>query len=79
MPAIPQIRAIKPRKAVEILKEHGFNITEVKIDMGLRQGVFPFGDAIEMSSEWDYTIYVPLLMKWIAERSEEIDDGKEAI
>lgn len=28
-----------------------------------------FGDAIEMSSEWDYAIYENLLMKWIAERS----------
>lgn len=64
------IRIIKPKRACEILKAHGMQITEVKLDMGLRQRVFPFGDAIEMNTEWDYIIYENLLMKWIAERSE---------
>ena len=70
MSTLPQIRAIKPKQAVQILAEHGMKITENKLDMGLRQGVFPFGDAIEMHSEWDYIIYEHLLRKWIAERSE---------
>lgn len=65
------IRAIKPKEAVQILKEHGFTITEARLDMGLRQRVFPFGDAVEMpGGEWSYTIYTPLLDRWIAERSE---------
>lgn len=57
------IKVIKPKRACEILKEHGMAITEVKLDMGLRQRVFPFGDAIEMRSEWDYIIYEHLLRK----------------
>ncbi|MBR1749907.1 MAG: hypothetical protein IJ740_03350 [Ruminococcus sp.] len=64
----PRISVIKPKRACEILKEHGMSITEVKLDMGLRQKVFPFGDAIEMQSEWDYIIYEHLLMEWISER-----------
>lgn len=64
------IRAIKPKEAVQILKEHGFTITEARLDMGLRQRVFPFGDAVEMpGGEWSYTIYTPLLDRWIEERS----------
>lgn len=66
------IGVIKPKQACAILAEHGMDITEVKLDMGLRQRVFPFGDAIEMNSEWDYIIYTHLLMKWIAERSEPV-------
>lgn len=66
------IRAIKPKEAVQILRAHGFTVTEVKLDMGLRQGVFPFGDAVEMpGGEWSYTIYTTLLERWIAERSAE--------
>ena len=65
------IKAIRPKEAVQILKEHGFTITEARLDMGLRQRVFPFGDAVEMpGGEWSYTIYTPLLDRWIAERSE---------
>lgn len=65
------IKAIRPKEAVQILKEHGYTITEARLDMGLRQRVFPFGDAVEMpGGEWSYTIYTPLLDRWIAERSE---------
>ena len=65
------IKAIRPKEAVQILKEHGYAITEARLDMGLRQRVFPFGDAVEMpGGEWSYAIYTPLLDRWIEERSE---------
>ena len=70
--SVPLIRAIKPKEAVQVLRAHGLTMTEIKLDMGLRQGVFPFGDAVEMpGGEWSYTIYTPLLERWIAERSAE--------
>lgn len=70
--SVPLIRAIKPKEAIQILRANGLTMTEVKLDMGLRQGVFPFGDAVEMpGGEWSYTIYTPLLERWIAERSAE--------
>ena len=63
------MKVIKPKRAVEILRAHGMQTNETKLGMGLRQRVYPFGDAIQMESEWDYAIYENLLMKWIAERS----------
>lgn len=64
------IRAIQVKEAVEILKEHGFTVTVNRLNMGLRQGVYPFGDAVEMpSGSWVYAIYTTLLYKWIEERS----------
>lgn len=66
-----QISIVKPKRACEILRAHGMPITEVKLGMGLRQRVFPFGDAVEMpGGEWSYAVYEHLLMKWIEERSE---------
>lgn len=64
------IKVIKPKRACEILAENGMKIPEPTLDMGLQQGVFPFGTAILMSREYCYFIYEHLLMKWIAERSE---------
>lgn len=65
------VKVIKPKEAAQILKEHGYTITEARLDMGLRQRVFPFGDAVEMpGGEWSYAIYTSLLDRWIAERSE---------
>lgn len=64
------IRAIQVKEAVEILKEHGFTVTVNRLNMGLRQGVYPFGDAVEMpGGSWVYAIYTTLLYKWIEERS----------
>lgn len=67
---IPSIKVITVKRACEILAEAGMSITPVKMNMGLRQRVYPFGDAVEMSSEWSYAVYEHLLRKWIVERSE---------
>lgn len=64
------IKAIQVKEAVEILKEHGFAVTVQRLNMGLRQNVYPFGDAVEMpGGSWVYAIYTTLLYKWIEERS----------
>lgn len=65
------IRAIQPKEAQKILEANGFKITVPRIQMGLRQGVYPFGDAVEMpGGTFVYAIYTTLLERWIAERNE---------
>ena len=65
------IRAIQPKEAQKILEEHGLKVTVPRIQMGLRQRVYPFGDAVEMpGGTYVYAIYSTLLERWIAERSE---------
>ena len=53
------IRTVTVNEAVNILR-----------DSGLRQGVYPFGVAIQ-SKEWIYQIFRNQLMNWIKERSGE--------
>ena len=65
---------LKPKTACEILHRHGYDITPVKLGYGLQQGVFPFGLAIKCAKEWDYVLYRKLLMDWIAERSEKVEE-----
>lgn len=68
------MKVIKPEQAVVILKANGYESANAdKIKMGLRQGRFPFGEAIQMSKNTVYDIFENLLMKWIAERSEPND------
>ncbi len=65
------IKVIKPEKAAEILKEHGYtDANPNKIKQGIVQGIFPFGVAIMMSKHYVYDIYEALLLKWIKEREE---------
>lgn len=60
---------LSPAAAAKILNEEGFPISAEKIRFGLQQGVYPFGDAVKMASEYSYAVYSALLTRWIAERT----------
>ena len=60
------------KEAAAILREHGFSISEGDLRAGLEQRVYPFGDAVVVTSKPVFHIYKPLLMDWIAARSEEV-------
>lgn len=65
------IKAITVREAQKILESNGFKVTVARIEMGLRQRVYPFGDAVEMQGgSFVYAVYSTLLERWISERSE---------
>ena len=61
---------INTTEACKILREHGMSISPLHLRAGPECGAYPFGSAIKMDKQWVYEIYKPLLMKWIAERSE---------
>lgn len=63
------------REAVKILKEHGVRVSEAMLRAGLEQKVFPFGEAVKIVKNTEYTIYRKLLIDWIAEREERGDSN----
>lgn len=65
------MKILTVQQACKILKEHGFSVSPAHLGAGLQQRVYPFGVAIKMT-EWVYEIYDTLLMKWIAEREEDV-------
>ena len=66
------IKAIQVREAQKILEANGFKVTVARLEMGLRQRVYPFGDAVEMKGgSFVYAVYSVLLDRWIRERSED--------
>ena len=58
-------------ETVEILREHGMKISPPHLRAGIECGAYPFGVCIKMDSRPTYEIFRPLLMRWIAERSED--------
>ena len=64
------MKVLRVKEAQKILAENGFTVTVARLEMGLRQRVYPFGDAVEMKGgTWAYAVYSVLLERWIAERS----------
>ncbi len=64
------MKVLRVKEAQRILAENGFTATVTRLEMGLRQKVYPFGDAVEMpGGTWVYAVYSVLLERWIAERS----------
>ena len=64
------IIVITVKEACEILREHGFKTNPQHIYAGLDCGAYSFGVAIKTPKSTVYEVYKPLLMRWIAERSE---------
>lgn len=58
------------KDAAQILRDHGFHISEGDLRAGIEQRIYPFGDAIVVTKKPVFHIYRPLLMNWINERSE---------
>lgn len=69
-----KIVVINTEQACEILKNHGMNIQPNHLRAGIDCGAYPFGVAVQMKKSSVYEIFKPLLMKWIAERSEEVTE-----
>ena len=67
------IALLTVKETCQILKEHGMTIQPNHLRAGIECGAYPFGVAVRMSKEPVFEIFRPLLMKWISERSEEID------
>lgn len=65
------IIVISVQETVRILEENGMKITPAHLRAGIECGAYPFGVAIKMTKNYVYEIYKPLLMNWIAERSED--------
>lgn len=58
-------------ETIEILREHGMKISPPHLRAGIECGAYPFGVCVKMDKHPAYEIFKPLLMRWIAERSEE--------
>lgn len=63
------IETITPRRAAEILREYGMKTSAETIQLGLQQGVFPFGECIiQDQGGRTFYIYKTKLDEWIKER-----------
>lgn len=63
---------ISIKEASRILREHGMQISDGDLRAGIEQKVYPFGDAVTVTSKPVFHVYQPLLMQWINERSVEV-------
>lgn len=57
-----------PEEAVERMRAVGMRISPTVVRDGLRQKVFPFGDAIESEKSVRFFVYPKLLDQWLLER-----------
>jgi len=66
------IETLNVEQATTILRHMGMRISPVAVRRGIEQGVFPFGDYIQMDKGTPvYQIYKRLFDAWVAERAVE--------
>lgn len=67
-----QIVVLTIKEAVTVLREAGMQISEPHLRAGIECGAYPFGVCVRMDKHPTFEVYRPLLMQWIAERSEDV-------
>lgn len=67
------IPTIKPEEAVERLRDMGMTISVPTLKQGIKDGVFPFGAAVQ-NKDCRYYVFTVLFDKWIKERSSLVED-----
>lgn len=66
-----KIETLNTVEAAEILRKIGLSTSAQKLRAGISQGVYPFGDCVQMTNS-EYTIYKKKFYDWIAERATNI-------
>ena len=70
------MKLISSKEAVAKLEAAGMHTNVQRLQAGLKQGVYPFGHAIQLK-EYVFEIFDELLDQWIAERSSQTEEVKE--
>lgn len=65
------IETMTPEQTAQRLRELGMKVSPDKIRNGLKQGVYPFGDFVDMGKSPAFTIYTKLFNSWVAERASD--------
>ena len=63
-----KLRTLNVNETVQRLREHGLSIGPEVLELGIQQGVFPFGVCVQKVQR-KFFIFEKLLDSWIAERA----------
>ena len=66
---MPKVITMTPQAAVEVMRDAGISTSPETVRAGIKQGVFPFGDYIQVEKSPVYIIYKRKLEEWLEERS----------
>lgn len=69
-----QIHVISVTEAARIMTDHGYPMNPQKLRLGLQQGAYPFGVAINMK-QWDYDIFEWQLLQYLDERAGDVQEA----
>lgn len=64
------MKILSVKQAVDRLEQAGLHTNVNRLGAGLKAGVYPFGVAFKIHTEYVFEIYSTLLEQWIAERSD---------
>lgn len=70
------VKTLTINEAVQKLRDAGLHFSRAKIECGILQGIYPWGEALKMKNI-EYTVYDSMLEKWIAERGKLIETEDE--
>lgn len=61
--------------ALQLFRKYGIQMGQEKLQEGLKQGIYPFGDAMEMT-QWTFTIWRLSLYRWLNAHGVAVEELK---
>mgnify|MGYP003312019682 FL=1 len=63
------------QEALDVFRKYGIQMGQPKLQEGLRQGIFPFGFAIELE-HWTFTIWRLDFYEWLSKHGVAVEELK---
>lgn len=71
------VKTMSITEAADIMRQAGIRGSAERVKFGIQQGVYPWGECIQMQNSPQCVVYSKLFFKWLEERGEEVPDDEE--
>ena len=68
------VKTMSITEAADIMRQAGIRGSAERVKLGIQQGVYPWGECIQMENSPQCVVYAKLFFKWLKERGEEVEE-----
>lgn len=71
------VKTMSVEETVDIMRQAGIRCSSDRIRFGIQQGIYPWGECVQMQNAPSTIVYSKLFFKWLEERGEKVEEVEE--
>ena len=68
------VKTMSITEAADIMRQAGIRGSAERVKFGIQQGVYKWGECIQMPNSPQCVVYAKLFYEWLKERGEEVEE-----